>query len=339
VAGYIVITTIQAPGPSVLRTIERAGSEGLQCIIVGDRKTPETAWTQGVEFLGLARQRELGFELAPLLPENHYARKNIGYLQAMRRCGDLIFDTDDDNAPLPQWRTRPQAVTARTCLQAGWVNAYRWFTRSHIWPRGLPLPHAHAASEPAELGESRIVQACIQQGLANGSPDVDAIWRLLLDQDFAFDHAPSAWLPAGSWCPFNSQSTWWFPAAYPLMYLASFVSFRMTDIWRSLIAQRCLWAMGRGVVFHGPEVFQDRNEHNLMRDFEQEVPGYLGNERFRQVLEALELDRGEAAAGANLRRCYEALVAAGLIEARELPLVDAWLRDVQVAARSGRGSA
>src|SRR6202008_3580364 len=128
-------------------------------------------------------------------------------------------------------------------------------------------------------------------------------------------------LAPGAWCPFNSQSTWWFAAAYPLMYLPSFVSFRMTDIWRSFIAQRCLWAMGCGVVFHGAEMFQERNEHNLLRDFEQEVPSYVGNDRFRKVLEAVELDTGTHASGANLRRCYEALVHAGLIESREMPLV------------------
>jgi hypothetical protein len=87
--------------------------------------------------------------------------------------------------------------------------------------------------------------------------------------------------------------------------------------------------MGAQLVFHGPEVFQDRNQHNLMRDFEQEVPGYLGNERFRHVLEDLHLENGESAVGANLRRCYEALAAAGLIPQAELPLVAAWIADLK----------
>jgi hypothetical protein len=116
------------------------------------------------------------------------------------------------------------------------------------------------------------------------------------------------------------------------MYLPSHVSFRMTDIWRSFIAQRCLWALGAGIVFHGPEVFQDRNEHNLMRDFEQEVPGYVGNDKFRRVLDSLELEGGARAVGPNLRRCYEALVGEHLIEACELELVSAWLIDLEKAS-------
>lgn len=324
----IVITSIQAATPSLKAMAGAAAAHGWNTVVVGDRRTPLVPWPEGVDFLPIARQLESGRALAKLLPENHYARKNLGYLHAMAAGAQCIYDTDDDNAPLTNWRPRAFESDARTCEAQGWVNAYAWFTDLHVWPRGLPLAHA-ARATPAEVQPPRRVPAPIQQGLANGSPDVDAVWRLVLDRHVEFDDAPSVRLAPGCWCPFNSQSTWWFREAFALMYLPSFVSFRMTDIWRSFIAQRCLWAMGRGVVFHAPEVFQDRNEHNLMRDFEQEVPGYLGNERFRQVLDGLELDAGPTGAEANLRRCYEALAKAGLIEARELPLVDAWLQDLR----------
>jgi hypothetical protein len=80
-----------------------------------------------------------------------------------------------------------------------------------------------------------------------------------------------------SWCPFNSQSTWFFKKAFPLMYLpCSCKHSECTDIWRSFIGQRCLWEIGEGVTFHSPsEVYQDRNEHDLLKDFEDEIPGYL----------------------------------------------------------------
>jgi hypothetical protein len=107
------------------------------------------------------------------------------------------------------------------------------------------------------------------------------------------------------------------------------------DIWRSFVAQRCLWAMGRELVFTGPEVFQDRNQHNLLRDLEQEIPGYLGNERIRKLLEDLELASGPAGASRNLMRCYEALAAAGFIPAIEIDLVRAWLTDFENAALGG----
>jgi hypothetical protein len=326
--GNIVITTIQAPTPSVLALVERAADNGLNLIIIGDRKTPHAQWPQNVDFVGIQDQQGLGYTLAARLPENHYARKNIGYLVAMSRRSPLIFDTDDDNAPLACWRVRSMETSARPCLRPGWVNAYQWFSDTLVWPRGLPLEKTGPALAAAPLGELAHTTAPIQQGLANGSPDVDAVWRLLMDQEITFKPGDSVSLPAGTWCPFNSQSTWWFPQAYPLLYLPSFVSFRMTDIWRSFIAQRCLWALGYGVVFHGAEMFQDRNPHNLLRDFEQEVPGYLGNDRFREVLDRLQLAPGPNEVGNNLRRCYEALIHAALIPEKELQLVECWLADV-----------
>jgi len=129
-------------------------------------------------------------------------------------------------------------------------------------------------------------------------------------------------------CPFNSQSTWWWPEAFPLMYLPSFCSFRMTDIWRSLIAQRCLWEMGGVVTFHAPEVHQKRNLHNLFRDFEDEIPGYLNNDLIYNTLAELSLDAGPGSAHKNIRSCYIQLVKDGIFPEQELSLVGAWLADI-----------
>ena len=104
-----------------------------------------------------------------------------------------------------------------------------------VWPRGFPLQLIRDEKTYEHNCEAKVemVDAPIQQGLADHVPDVDAIWRLVADHDVYFNRNPSVWLPLGSWCPFNSQSTWWWPVAYPLMYLPSYCSFRMTDIWRS----------------------------------------------------------------------------------------------------------
>jgi len=309
--------------------------DGIRTIAVGDRKTPDAEWPEGADFLSLAGQREQGFALAGLLPENHYARKNLGYLLAMSRGMELIFDTDDDNAPLDTWARRKLEVQARPCTASGWVNVYKWYSDKQIWPRGFPLEKLRSPESHPELGELISCRAPIQQGLANGSPDVDAVWRLTMDEEITFRDNGSVVLPAGAWCPFNSQSTWWFPEAYPLMYLPSFVSFRMTDIWRSFIAQRCLWAMGYGLVFHGPEMYQERNPHNLLRDFEQEIPGYLGNDKICQILEKLNLSGKPEDAGSNLHFCYEALIKNGFVPVDEMALVEAWLNDLSACVADG----
>jgi hypothetical protein len=272
---------------------------------------------------------DLPHQLARALPVGHYTRKNLGYLEAIAAGAPCIYETDDDNEPLDSWDVRTRSVQARPVQQSGWINVYRCFSDRRIWPRGLPLDVlTRSFAQPVVLGTSCAVSAPIQQGLANGSPDVDAIWRLVFDHDIRFDDVAPVSLPRGAYCPFNSQSTWWWPDAFPLLYLPSNCSFRMTDIWRSFVAQRCLWEIGGELVFHTAEVVQDRNQHNLMHDFRDEIPGYMRNRELIEVLDALALETGVAKVTSNLRQCYAALVAAGFFPDAELELVEAWLADL-----------
>jgi hypothetical protein len=326
-----VVTTIQSPTAAVTQLAQRLSASGASLIIVGDRKGPASYEPLDCDFLSLETQLAMASRLAALLPVGHYARKNLGYLQALRNGATCIYETDDDNAPLPVWVPRTLSVEAHRVMESGWVNVYRSFTQERIWPRGLPLDAvvASCAKAPAISAAAELVEAPIQQALANNSPDVDAVWRLVLDRPFDFEDGPSVLLPPTAWCPFNSQSTWWWPVAYPLMYLPSYCSFRMTDIWRSFIAQRCLWELGHGVVFHAAEVVQERNPHNLMRDFNDEIPGYQRNRELVDRLQGLALENGADAVGRNLRSCYADLVGAGFFPESELALVDAWLMDLE----------
>lgn len=339
---FAVITTIQRPTESVRRLARfLAGGRG-HLIVAGDSKGPDNFDLSDIDqltadqltFLSLQSQLETPFRLAGCLPTKHYSRKNIGYLQAIHSGASCIYETDDDNAPLDSWTVRTETIERCVSLTSdpsdgpGWVNVYRHFSEDNIWPRGLPLDRIHAGFQQTAM-DAVSVWAPIQQGLADGSPDVDAVWRLVLDREFTFDRASSVMLPRGNWCPFNTQSTWWWPTVYPLLYIPSHCSFRMCDIWKSFVAQRCLWELGTGVVFHASEVWQERNVHDLMRDFTDEVPGYLQNHRIAEILEGTTLSPGRENVGRNLRCCYEALVGAEIFPAEELGLVDVWLEDLK----------
>ena len=327
---YSVLTTIQPPTPAMRGLCRYLRRVAGQLLVLGDRKGPQEYPLDGAELFALDRQLALPLRLPQLLPLDHYTRKNIGYLVAISRDAECIYETDDDNTPSPGWQLRSRTVRARKVSGPRWCNVYRYFSDDLIWPRGFPLERiATARKTLPSPGPASSVVSPIQQGLVDGSPDVDAIWQLVLAKPFRFAAGASVALKSGVWCPFNSQSTWWWPEAYPLMYLPSFCTFRMTDIWRSLVAQRCLWALGGSVTFHGPEVVQRRNVHSLLKDFADEVPGYLANDRVVQLLEELPLDSGAAAAGANLIRCYEKLVQHGILPHQELPLVKAWLGDLR----------
>ena len=328
-----VVTTIQTPTAALVALSERLRELGADMVVAGDRKGPAGFELEGTRFLSLQDQLDGPFDLARRSPVGHYTRKNIAYLEAITGGAGVIYETDDDNAPLASWTSRTEETGALAVEEIGWVNAYRCFSSELIWPRGFPLD-AIALShrrEPRLAASTTQARSPIQQGLANGSPDVDAIWRLVLDRPFDFNVGTSVRLPAGAWCPFNSQSTWWWPVAFPLLYLPSRCSFRMTDIWRSFVAQRCLWELDCGLVFHAAEVLQERNDHDLIRDFNDEVPGYQCNRELVRVLEAVTLARGESSVGDNLSRCYEALVAAGFFDATELELVASWRAGLEQA--------
>ena len=331
----VVLTTIQPPREGILALCELLVRHDGRLLVIGDRKGPSDFQGPVTRFYPLAEQLEMPYSLARQLPTGHYCRKNLGYLEAVRQGAACIFETDDDNAPLPGWTPRSLIVAAETCASAGWVNVYRFFTKEHLWPRGFPLSLASQTATPnLNPGGPQQVVAPIQQGLVNDSADVDAVWRLVMDRPIYFDDRPAIRLAPGAWCPFNSQYTWWWRQAFPLLYLPSHCTFRMTDIWRSLVAQRCLWELGCGLVFYSPQGLQARNPHNLMRDFEDELPGYLRNEEIARMLGALRLEPGPQLATANLLRCYDALVAAKIVGPGEIALVKSWLADLSAAGWS-----
>lgn len=304
-ATALVVTSIAAPNDPLRRLAAMSVDRSWSFYLIGDQSSPGDFHLPGCEFYSLDRQKSTGLRFAEACPIRHYARKNIGYLLAFRAGAEVIVETDDDNSPLPPFaRDRRRSATAPLLENTGWVNVYRYYSDAPIWPRGLPLDAVQQPAPP--LGPPSSVDCPIQQGLADDNPDVDAVYRLLMPLPVQFRRGIQVALGAGAWCPFNSQNTTWFRAAFPLMYLPAYCSFRMTDIWRSLVAQRIAWEYGWSVLFHDASVTQLRNEHDLMKDFTDEIPGYLHNRRIAALLEALPLSSRSEAIGDNLRRCYEA---------------------------------
>lgn len=327
----LVVTSIAAPN-DVLRSLAAgAMAKNIHFLMIGDVPSPKDFQLDGCDFYSLDRQAETGLRTAELVPKRHYARKNIGYLLAAREGAEIIIETDDDNFPRDGfWAERNRKQTTAVLEQEKtWVNVYRYFSDALIWPRGLPLDEVQT-EPPAFEGVAKAEADCpIQQGLADDNPDVDAIYRLILPLPLTFRADRRIALGKGAWCPFNSQNTAFWREAFPLLYLPAYCSFRMTDIWRSFVAQRIAWENGWSILFHEPTVYQFRNDHSLMKDFADEVPGYLHNRKIGEVLNGLTLKSGAQNVSANLRVCYEELVGAGILEERELPLVDAWLADLR----------
>lgn len=325
----LVVTSINSPNRVIADLAAGATNNGWPFIVIGDKKSPDNYSYPGVDYYSLAAQQETGLEYAKKCPVGHYARKNIGYLIAARNGATMIVETDDDNIPRENfWKLRNRFITSPYQAGTGWVNVYRYFSDALIWPRGLPLDAVHGAIMPYADMSTATLDCPIQQGLADENPDVDAVYRLLLPLPMNFSTEQHVTLSKGAWCPFNSQNTTWWSPAFPLMYLPAYCSFRMTDIWRSFVAQRIAWECGWSVYFHPATVWQERNEHNLMRDFFDEIPGYVSNATIKAKLADLPLRPGVEAMSENLLACYRMLVSENLVGGDELSLLEAWLQDL-----------
>lgn len=327
----LVVTSIAEPNDVLRQLSEGCGKKQWKFVLIGDEVSPADFELDNCDFYSLNRQKHLDFKFPQKCPTRHYARKNIGYLIAMAAGAQVIIETDDDNIPLDGfWNQRQTKHKAASCESSGWVNIYRYFTDENIWPRGYPLDEISNDTPDYGSMEKPEIDCPIQQNLADDNPDVDAVYRLVMPLPVKFKTDRKVALSQGSICPFNSQNTTWFPQAYRLMYLPAYCSFRMTDIWRSFVAQRIAQENGWPILFGDATMRQERNVHNLMRDFEDEVPGYLNNKRIVDELAGLNLKTGTANIANNLRICYEKLVGMSAVGREELSLLDAWLADTTV---------
>ena len=330
---YLIITSIADSNNPVLQSYaKKSAVHQIPLIIIGDLKSPASFNLPNCDFYSIERQRTLSLSIAELLPHNHYARKNLGYLTAILNGAEIIIETDDDNLPFPDfWSERSRLVNAHNLSNRGWVNVYRYFTDRHIWPRGFSLEHIQDSVPP--LNSKQLLDCPIQQGLATENPDVDALFRMTQPLPVEFNPSDNLALGRNSFCPFNSQNTTWFKEAFPLLYLPSYSSFRMTDIWRSFIAQRIAWECDWSILFHQSTVWQERNAHNLLNDFKDEIPGYLHNNTIFIELQRLKLKKGKKHIPENLITCYKKLIDLELISSKEITLLMAWIEDLQICMK------
>ncbi len=325
----LVITSIHSPNAALKKFSEMCRAMHIHFYLIGDTKTPKDFELPHCEFWNIENQKKLPFLLSEHLPLGSYARKNLGYLLAIQNGADIIFESDDDNFPLDNFFEEKELLNEVYFSENHqWVNIYQYFTAANVWPRGFPLTEVKKSNPSLEDLPRQKIHCPIQQGLANDNPDVDAIYRLTQPIPVSFESGPSIALGKGSWCPFNTQNTIFYPEAYPLLYLPSTCNARLTDIWRGFIAARILWTNDWAVLFTESTVYQERNEHDLMLDFKHEMDGYLHNATICKTLAELDLKSGEQHIEENMFRCYQAMIDLGLIQAQELSLLENWFRDL-----------
>ncbi|MFT2091403.1 STELLO glycosyltransferase family protein [Paraglaciecola sp. 2405UD69-4] len=326
---YTVITTINGLTKPIEEFLTLPKFNNI--IVIGDKGGIDIdSHIKGLQYYSYERQLSLNEFKSIDMPFHHYSRKNLGYLLAIRAGATEIFETDDDNFPYKEQSLSSFKNANRLVLELSELtsfNCYQLFSDEKIWPRGFPL-HEVTKTQNFDIS-SEMVNADIVQGLADKDPDVDAIYRLTQASDeFKFSKGNSSYaLPKGIYCPFNSQNTLWSHRVFALMYLPVTVSFRFTDILRSFVAKRCLDHMQKSLAFAPATVFQERNAHDLYKDFSDELECYQNTPHVLKSLSSMEMNEKNSPEEALLN-CYQQLVYDKLVSDKELEYVHNWVDDL-----------
>jgi hypothetical protein len=310
---------------------------GNHTIVVGDKKTPSSWGHPKCNYFSLEDQLNSNFSIATLLPENHYTRKNIAYLYAIKSGAQAIIDTDDDNFPIiTQWNnllsSNFEIFEHVPSEKASFKNIYTYFSKSNIpfWPRGFPLNLINDSETDIQSNDISKIDSKdvgLWQCMVDGDPDIDAIHRLIFNKSPAFATKDALIMGRNVFCAFNSQNTLWLDTVlFPLLYLPSTVSFRFTDILRGYVAQAVINVSSKKWGFYQATAYQERNVHNLMNDFRSEVSMYSNmDEIFHIIYDSCEIKHSISD---NLFNCYSELYKNNFVEENELKILNSWLADL-----------
>lgn len=272
----IVTTTINPPTEALLRYSEM---EGWDLIVVGDLKTPDEKYSKiDCTYLSPEYQSEKYAKLSELIGWNSIQRRNFGFLEALSDGADIIATVDDDNIPLDDWGLD---LIVGTTIELDSYSGDLVFdplavtNYPHLWHRGFPIQRLLKRNY---VKEKRSIFVGVQAGFWNGDPDVDAICRMEHGPNCSFE-ASAFPFSSSVFSPYNSQNTFVTRDVLKNYFMFPGIG-RMDDIWASYYVE----ALGHKVAYTSATVVQDRNVHDLTRDFEGEIIGYTKTNDLLQKL-------------------------------------------------------
>ena len=204
-------------------------------------------------------------------------------MYAIKNNATHIWDFDDDNINVLQIQLSKTIKYKIACDHSEYhvFNPYPYFdvNESYVWPRGFPVEEIRNGNTLSKLCHSnQRRKIAVIQSLANTQPDVDAIYRFTRDTPFSFGATPKSHLlllvPRSAFAPFNAQATLWMKVGFRYMALPTSVTGRVSDIWRSYIAQYFFHKLFHHIAFAPPYINQDRNPHDYRQDFKEELDLY-----------------------------------------------------------------
>lgn len=271
----ICTTSIYPPSEATLKFAEM---KDWKLVIAGDLKTPHAEYVRlasefsNVHYLHPLTQDGYDVRLSDAIGWNCIQRRNFAFLYACKELNaEILASVDDDNIPRSGWGDNltirkhgryTQWNPDSEVFDPFWVATLN----TKAWHRGFPLELLkHRACNPEQIEFAPDIQA----DFWSGECDVDAICRMehntcdIPYQTVVFPFTSNK--PS----PFNSQNTFLHKDVMPHYFMHCDVG-RYDDILAAYYVQ----SKGFRVVYGKPSVRQERNEHDVMKDFANEIWGY-----------------------------------------------------------------
>lgn len=328
----LVTTTINVP--RVLRWY-RACSKDVKFVVVGDLSTPHEATTELCNAIDsplsyIHPSRQEGWKCSSLIGWNSIQRRNIGFLEALEWGADVIVSVDDDNAPLgPHYFDDYTSIFAKpfSGLMARTTGFFD--IGDFLFPRqkqrGIPYNNDAGLEIDSVVG----ARIGVAQGLCIGAADVDAATRFngtpVVHQVSEVARAGLVVDPLSSTI-WNSQNTAIVRELLPAWGMVPHVG-RMDDIYASIICHRIMREYRWHAHYGLPMVFQQRNEHNTIKDMRAEIDGYERVARLADALDHLQLI-GDSVID-DCRRIWDLISAMALLPAQSIGAMEVYLDDCE----------
>jgi len=274
----------------------------IDFIVIGDKNSPHIDFDKvkyfksfnkkfGFKFISWVEQdmhimKEFPY-MEDLIPWRRIQRRNIGYIEAYRKGYDFTITVDDDNFPMDDnfFIEHYTNISIHHKIyydhkDVVWMNPC--FKMDNIIHRGYPLEYRDVKSSAKVRGGSR-ARVALSEGFWVGDADVDAVSRLVGEGTINKKPSSNVVLSPNIIAPSNTQNTIFRTEYTPAMFLSAKVG-RYDDIWASYLLKAILYVTGELVSYGKPIVKQDRNDHDIFKDFEKEVYGMKHTKEFVEEL-------------------------------------------------------
>ena len=266
---YIATTTINRP-TKALKLF--AKNKNCKLIVSLDKKSKNFELKNSI-VLSTKYQEKKWPRLSKLVGWNCIQRRNFAILEAYERGAEKIALIDDDNIPYNNWfkniflnkqiKCNEIKTNKKIFDPVGYTN------HSNLWHRGLPLELVN--NRKYKKAKKQLIKPDIQANFWNGDPDIDAVCRMIFKPECNFKKNLFPFF-SKKISPFNSQNTLITRKVIKDYFLFPHIG-RMDDIWASFYVTSKKYR----VLYNEPTVYQQRNVHNLIKDFKDEYIGYVNS--------------------------------------------------------------